>query len=200
MADKKFLTVGDFNTRYSNTVNGFTSYTKKNSNYFVTNEEWYDIYKTSGSGDINMSDFNNKKFSTDFPQWVSKITPVKCMINFLVGGTGLTCLMNTHRDHNITSKNLYGCLAVTDKSNVTWYMHFSFSEQIEPGVYLNFSEYVNALHTLSSYYITEPITIDDLKTKGQENINWIVLDSDNGLCLFKDLTLFENKPKFVCNK
>lgn len=151
------------------------------------------MYKTSGAGDVNLSGYNNKKFTTDFPQWVDKITPVACSILFQLGTASITCIKNTHKDHTTTNRNLYGCILIIDKSHNQWYMQFPFPETIEEGTTIDFSEHVIATHTMHIYYTTESI-----KTTGTENTDWKELY--DGCYLFKDVTLFENKPKFVCNK
>lgn len=184
MADKKFLTVGDFNRTFSNCT-GFSQYTKKNSNYFVTNEELDDMYKTSGAGDVNLSGYNNKKFTTDFPQWVDKITPVECSITFDVYyGTGtqtttdngkkLICTANTHKDHIPSSNNrtIFGYLYVGDTDGEQGYMQFAFSEWINVGNIIDLSSYVRHISAVASNfnncYSTRPLTTEDCKNSNLE--------------------------------
>ena len=45
---------------------------KKNSDYFVINEELSEMFSSSGAGKVDLTGYDNKKFATSFPAWMSK--------------------------------------------------------------------------------------------------------------------------------
>lgn len=80
MVDVAFKTVGDFNKQFKN-CSGFKKYTKKNNEYFVINEELSEMFSSSGAGNVDLTGYDNKKFTTSFPAWRSK-TPTGGYISF----------------------------------------------------------------------------------------------------------------------
>lgn len=118
----KFKTVGDFNTHFKN-CSGFQKYTKKNSDKFVINEELSEMFSSSGAGSVDLTGYDNKKFTTSFPAWRSK-TPTGGLIRFgitldkqvgddmIFNEVSVYCVKNTHINYshgnNYLFKYVYG--------------------------------------------------------------------------------------------
>ena len=184
-----FNTVGDFNTQFKN-CSGFKQYTKKNSNYFVINEELSEMFSSSGAGNVDLTGYNNKKFTTSFPAWVDNIT---CIIQFnIVNVDGIRqrieCVKNTHIQHTTKSDIIYGCLAVLDKNNKSWWMQFAFKENISVGTEIDLSQYVKYIEGVCEYYNTS-----SAPTNGVYDKDFKVLNSNH--ILFKSIDPFNSMHK-----
>ena len=120
-AFEAFKTVGDFNTEFKY-CSGFKPYTK-NSKYFVINEELSEMFSSSGAGSVDLTGYDNKKFTTSFPAWRSK-TPTGGYISFgitldkqvghdmIFNEVSVYCTANTHINYphgnNYLFKYVYG--------------------------------------------------------------------------------------------
>ena len=176
MADVAFKTVGDFNKQFEN-CSGFKPYTKKNSNYFVINEELSEMFSSSGAGSVDLTGYDNKKFTTSFPAWVNNFI---CSIKFnITSYPKIKCIENTHVQHTTTSNTIYGCFPVViDKNDKSWSMQFAFKENISVGTEIDFSSHINAIKNANySYYNTQAIILNNAE-------DFIYLGGD--LCLYKD--------------
>ena len=156
MADVAFKTVGDFNKQFEN-CSGFKPYTK-NSNYFVINEELSEMFSSSGAGSVDLTGYDNKKFTTSFPTWVEKFI---CSIKFDILNVNssplkIKCVENTHTQHATKSDTIYGCLNCSDKNDKSWVMQFAFKENISVGTEIDLSKYVNHISGVFDYYNTMP--------------------------------------------
>ena len=188
MVDVALKTVGDFNKQFKN-CSGFKKYTRKNSEYFVINDELFEMFSVSGAGKVNLTGYNNKKFTTSFPVWVDKfICSIKFTISTINNGLPLKikCIENTHAQHTTKSDTIYGCLGCTDKDNKSWYMEFAFKENISVGTEIDLSEYLNYIEGVHSYYNTRSITLS-----GASSSDFKVIGND--YTLFKDINLFNSE-------
>ena len=181
-----FNTVGDFNTQFKN-CSGFKSYTKKNSEYFVINEELSDMFSSSGAGNVDLTGYNNKKFTTSFPAWVDKFI---CSIEFdmiIVNGhhKKIKCTKNTHAQHTTKSNTIYGCLHCQDNDGIGWYMQFAFKEDISVGTEIDLSQYVYVIDYIGVYYNTWPADITGVSANDFKYLN-------GNYTLFKTIKPFDS--------
>lgn len=153
MVDVAFKTVGDFNKQFKN-CSGFKKYTKKNSNYFVINKELSEMFSSSGAGNVDLTGYDNKKFSTSFPAWRNKIPtpPTGGYISFGItqeGGNGrdnfdkvsVYCTANTHNSQstNFLFKYVYG---VDREDKKPCFVEIGFPENVKKNHTIDISEAV----------------------------------------------------------
>lgn len=134
---------------------------KKNSNYFVINEELSEMFLSSGAGNVDLTGYDNKKFTTSFPAWRSK-APTGGYISFgitLDGQQGhnnvfdkvtVYCTENTHKNfspgNNYLFKYVYG---VDREDNKECLVQFVFSEIVNKGYRIDISD---AVYDASSFW------------------------------------------------
>ena len=140
-----FKTVGDFNTQFKN-CSGFKTYTKKNKEYFVINEELSEMFSLSGAGKVDLTGYDNKKFATSFPVWRSK-TPTGGYIAFgitLEGENGINnfdkvsvyCTANTHINYPYGTNYLFKYVHGIDREDrKACYVQFVCPEMAEKDKY-----------------------------------------------------------------
>lgn len=117
------------------------------------NEELSEMFSLSGAGNVDLTGYNNKKFTTSFPAWRSK-TPTGGYISFGITQEGqndgyifdkvsVYCIQNTHKNYlnspsyNYLFKYVYGVDRVDKKK---CYVEFGFPESVK-GYIENVEEY-----------------------------------------------------------
>lgn len=152
----KFKTVGDFNKHFKN-CSGFKSYTKKNREYFVINEELSEMFSSSGAGKVDLTGYDNKKFATSFPEWMSK-TPTGGYISFGIAQEGLNdknnhyfdkvsvyCTDNTHKNylHSLSTNYLFKYVRGVDREDKKdCLVQIRFAENVEKNYIIDISDAV----------------------------------------------------------
>ena len=157
----------------------------------MINEELSEMFSSSGAGNVDLTGYNNKKFSTSFPAWVDNFT---CNIQFdMINVNGIPqkikCVKNTHTQHTTTSNTIYGCLKCLDKDNKSWFMEFAFKEGIRVGTEIDLSIFVNYIKVCYGHYNTKPAN-----TTGVDGEDFKIL-FNNKYTLFKTIEPFNSMHK-----
>ena len=142
------------------------------------------MFLLSGAGSVDLTGYDNKKFTTSFPTWVEKFI---CSIKFDILNVNslpqkIKCIKNTHTQHTTNSNTIYGCLSCQDKEYKSWIMQFAFKEDISVGTEIDLSQYLYYISGVFSYYNTSPAD-----TTGEE----IKVINDSYI-LFKSITPFNS--------
>ena len=139
---------------------------KKNSEYFVINEELSEMFSSSGAGNVDLTGYNNKKFSTSFPAWRSK-TPTGGYISFGITQEGqdenhsmifdkvyVYCTENTHKDYLHSQTTNYNNLfkyahGVDREDKKDCWVQFRFFESVDKNHRIDIS---NAVCSASGFW------------------------------------------------
>ena len=117
----------------------------------MINEELSEMFSSSGAGNVDLTGYNNKKFTTSFPAWRSK-TPTGGYISFGITQEGqndgynfdkvsVYCSANTHNSQstNYLFKYVHG---VDREDKKPCFVEFGFPENVKINHTINISEAV----------------------------------------------------------
>lgn len=166
------------------------------------------MFSSSGAGNVDLTGYNNKKFTTNFPAWRSK-TPTGGYISFGITQEGengigslnfdkvsVYCTANTHNSQSTNFLFKYVCgVDRVDKKNC--FVEFGFPENVEKNYTIDISE---AVCTASGFWYEngfnsifgKPLTPDICEETGTAYRR----TTSKGLFIIKD-----DKPlTLLCNK
>lgn len=119
----------------------------------MINEELSEMFSSSGAGNVNLTGYNNKKFTTSFPAWRSK-TPTGGYISFGITADRITfdkvfvyCTANTHKDYLHSQSTNYRYLfkyvyGVDREDKKDCLVQFGFFETVQPDDRIDISDAV----------------------------------------------------------